>query len=86
MRPHPSARVPHDLGRGVWCGCRAAALQASVWLGGAVVALAQDAAQPGGGGQTQIIRHGPSFAGGIMLVIVMCGLALFAICRSSRRN
>jgi hypothetical protein len=75
-------------GPGPWlrCGLRAGVLQGVAWLAGAASALAQGPSPPGGGGQTQIIRQGPSFAGGIILVIVMCGAALFAVCRSSRRN
>ncbi len=70
-------------GSGVW---RRALLPAAAWLGCATAVLAQAPAQPGGAGQTQIIRPGPSFFLEIVLVLFMCGVALFAVCRSSRRN
>ena len=85
--PNPKPEVlQHTSGRArtrVLCG---ALLQIAAWLSCAAAALAQGPAQPGGAGQTQVIRPGPNLVGEILLVIVMCGLALFAVCRSSRRN
>ena len=43
-------------------------------------------AQEGGGSGTQVIESRPSLAAEIIIVVIMSGLALFAVCRSSRRN
>jgi len=74
-----SNRIRATAWRRVW-------LQIVISLPGAAAALAQAPAEPGGAGQTQIIQRGPSLFFPIVVVIAMCGLALFAVCRSSRRN
>jgi hypothetical protein len=81
--PRPNDLQYTNRGAAAW---RRALLPAAAWLGSAAAVLAQDPAQPGGAGQTQIIRPGPSFFLEIVLVLFMCGVALFAVCRSSRRN
>jgi len=43
-------------------------------------------AQDGGNSGTQVIESRPSLAAEIIIVVIMSGLALFAVCRSSRRN
>lgn len=47
-------------------------------------ALAQDA--PQAGGNSHVVSTQPFPYGGLMVLVVMMGLSLFAVCRSSRRN
>ena len=49
-----------------------------------VSAIAQDA--PQAGASSNVVSAQPFPYGGLMLLVVMMGLSLFAVCRSSRRN
>jgi hypothetical protein len=77
--------VPRSLRRRLRA-LRGALLPTAAWLSSAAAALAQAPAQPGGAGPTQVVQRGPGFFGEIVLVIALSGAALFAVCRSSRRN
>ena len=85
-RPSPDDRHQAPTGP----AARTAAIVVGVLSTMAVAghALAQDAgegAAPGGGGGNVVVTQ--SFPwGGLILTMVMAGLCLFAICRSSRRN
>ena len=52
---------------------------------GASELLAQAPAAPPGGG-SMVIVSGRSLAFEWIITVVMCGLALFVVCRSSNRN
>ena len=52
---------------------------------GACELLAQAPAAPPGGGSTVIVS-GRSLTFEWIITVVMCGLALFVVCRSSNRN
>lgn len=41
---------------------------------------------PGNGGSTTVIVSGRNFTVEWILTVLMCGAALFVVCRSSRRN
>ena len=77
-----TAMIAHLRSRTVWCVAVGCAL---VWLGASEL-LAQAPSAPPAGGATTIIVQGRSLAFEWIITIAMCGVALFVVCRSSRRN
>ena len=66
-----------------WCVAVACAF---VWLGSSELLAQAPSNPPGGSGATTIIVQGRSLAFEWIITIAMCGVALFVVCRSSRRN
>jgi hypothetical protein len=69
----------------------AALVSCLVWLAATGPLFAQapadPAAPPGApGGGSAVVVSGRSVYGGAFLTLVLCGAALFVVCRSSRRN
>ncbi len=62
----------------------------AVWLAGTGPLLAQAPADPSApappAGGSAVVVSGRSVYGGAFLTLVLCGAALFVVCRSSRRN
>lgn len=63
-------------------------LSSILWLFCSAAAWAQAPAAPApaGGSSSSVVVSGRTFYGEIFLVAVLCGIVLFVVCRSSRRN